>query len=211
MILKDCGTCMIYDNNGELLCKARVRSVEERITLHFDDGCELIPDTDPSHIDFFDPERIQIDFFDSQMGCIRTYSSLLIRKNMDPWVLEPWMAECEILEIIETIQRQKDLRVRLEKDLEFTSIKHGHFTGIIHNISVGGIMLYTEMPLDVHEEIEFRYCFQKKEYEIRAVILREQEMMKKLHVYGCQFIDLTKSAERDIRQFVFRQQLKQIW
>lgn len=72
-------------------------------------------------------------------------------------------------------------------------------------------MLYTEMPLDVDEEIEFHYCFLKKEYEIRAVILREQQMIKKRHVYGCQFIDLTKSAERDIRQFVFKQQLKRIW
>ena len=72
-------------------------------------------------------------------------------------------------------------------------------------------MLYTEMPLDVDEEIEFHYCFLKKEYEIRAVILREQQMIKKRHVYGCQFIDLTKSAERDIRQFVYRQQLNKMW
>lgn len=201
MILKDCSTCIIYDMNDELLIKARVMSVEERITLHFDDDCQLGPDTD----------RMHIDFFDSQMGCIKTYCSLIIRKNTDPWVLEPWMAECEILEITETLQRQKDLRVRLERDLEFTSVVHGHFMGTIHNISVGGIMLYTEMPLEVHEEIEFRYCFLKREYEVRAVILREQEMLKKRHVYGCQFVDLSKSAERDIRQFVFRQQLKRIW
>ena len=101
--------------------------------------------------------------------------------------------------------------MKLGKDLEFTSAIHGHFIGTIHNISVGGIMLYTEMPLDVDEEIAFHYCFLKKEYEIRAVILREQQMIKKRHVYGCQFIDLTKSAERDIRQFVFKQQLKRIW
>ena len=121
------------------------------------------------------------------------------------------MAQCEILEVRETIQRQKDLRVKLEKELEFTSTVHGHFMGTIHNISVGGIMLYTEMPLAVDEEIEFRYCFLKREYEVKAVILREQEMIKKRHVYGCQFIDLTKSAERDIRHVVFKQQLKRIW
>lgn len=177
-------------------------SVETQITLHFDDDSSLNSE---------DTERLRVDFFDSQMGCIRTYSSLKVRQNTDPWVIEPWRADCEILEIIETIQRQKDLRVRLEKDLEFTSAKHGSFTGTIHNISVGGIMLFTDMPLEVHEEIEFSYCFLKREFDIRAVILREQEMIKKRHVYGCQFMDLTKGAERDIRQFVFRQQLKQIW
>ena len=201
MILKDCSTCMVYDTSGELLVKARVMSVEERITLHFEDDSKLGPDTD----------KLEIDFFDSQMGCIKTYSSLVVHKNTDPWVLEPWMAQCEILEIRETIQRQKDLRVKLEKELEFTSTVHGHFMGTIHNISVGGIMLYTEMPLTVDEEIEFRYCFLKREYEVKAVLRREQEMIKKRHVYGCQFIDLTKSAERDIRQFVFKQQLKRIW
>lgn len=201
MILKDCSTCMIFDPDDKLLMKARVMSVEADITLHFDDDSSLGPDT----------ERMRVDFFDSQMGCIRTFSRLVVRQNTDPWILEPWAAQCEILEIIETIQRQKDLRVRLEKDLEFSSTLHGHFMGTIHNISVGGIMLYTEMPLDIHEEIEFSYCFLKREYTVRAVILREQEMIKKSHVYGCQFMDLTKSAERDIRQFVFRQQLKKIY
>lgn len=201
MILKDCSTCMIFDPDDKLLMKARVMSVEADITLYFEDDSSLGPDT----------ERMRVDFFDAQMGCIRTFSRLVVRQNTDPWVLEPWTARCEILEITETIQRQKDLRVRLEKELEFSSTVHGHFMGTIHNISVGGLMLYTEMPLDVHEEIEFSYCFLKREYTVRAVILREQEMIKKFHVYGCQFMDLTNSAERDIRQFVFRQQLKRIY
>lgn len=201
MILKDCSTCMIYDADDKLLLKARVMSVESDITLHFEDDSSLGTDT----------ERLRVDFFDSQIGCIRTYSRLVVRENADPWILEPWMADCEILEVIETIQRQKDLRVRLEKDLEFTSKRHGHFTGIVHNLSVGGLMLFTEMPLDVHEEISFRYCFLKREHEINAVVLREQAMQKKYHVYGCQFMRLTNSAEKDIRQFVFRQQLKKIY
>ena len=54
MILKDCSTCMVYDTSGELLVKARVMSVEERITLHFDDDSKLGPDTDKLEVDFFD-------------------------------------------------------------------------------------------------------------------------------------------------------------
>lgn len=202
MILKDCSTCLVYGPDEELLMKARVMSVEEDITLYFDDIANLGPETEVV---------LWIDFFDGQMGCIKTMSQLVIRQNTDPWVLEQWTANCEVIKVLETIQRQKDLRVRLGKDLEFNSVKHGHFTGTVHNISVGGLMLFTEMPLEVHEEISFRYCFLKREQEIRAIILREQPMQKKSHVYGCQFIHLTNSAEKDIRQFVFRQQLKKIY
>ncbi len=201
MILKDCNTCMIYDKDDKLLLKARVMSVEDKITLHFDDDSSLGSDT----------EMQRVDFFDSQIGCIKTFSRLVVLKNTDPWILEPWVAECEILQVIETVQRQKDLRVRLEKNLEFSSVKHGNFTGIVHNLSVGGLMLFTEMPLEVHEVITFRYCFLKREHEITAVILREQPMQKNYHVYGCQFMNLTNSTEKDIRQFVFRQQLKKIY
>ncbi len=202
MILKDCSTCLVYGADEELLMKARVMSVEEKITLHFDDITNLGSETEMT---------LRVDFFDSQMGCIKTESKLSLRKNEDPWVTEPWVADCRIIEVTETIQRQKDLRVKLEQELDFSSVMHGHFKGMIYNISVGGIMLFTEMPLDVHEEISFRYCFQKREHEIRAIILREQPMQKKYHVYGCQFMHLTNSAEKDIRQFVFRQQLKKIY
>ena len=52
MILKDCSTCMVYDTSGELLVKARVMSVEDRITLHFEDDSKLGPDTEKLEVDF---------------------------------------------------------------------------------------------------------------------------------------------------------------
>lgn len=201
MILKDCSLCTIFDADASFVMKARVKSVEANITLYFDDDINLGPAAEGV---------MWINFFDSQLGCIKTLSKIILRKNTDPKIIEQWAADCEIIKVLETIQRQKELRVRLEKNLEFSTAAHGQFTGIIHNISVGGFMLFTETPLNVHEEISFRHCFLKKVQEVKAIILREQPMEKGYHVYGCRFIRLSNSAEKDIRQFVFRHQLKMI-
>lgn len=129
------------------------------------------------------------------------------------------MADCEILEVIDIIQRQKDLRARMEKEISFRSLKQGEFNGIIENInigivkniSVGGLFLTTKTRLECGELFEFTYCFTKKEHTVKAVVLREQDVKKDLYGYGCQFVDLPKAAERDIRQFVYKQQLLRAW
>lgn len=199
MVLKDCSTCLVYGAEEQLLMKARVVSADEHITLHFDD------------IQIFGPETetvLWVDFFDSQLGCIKTMSKLTMYKNDNPDILEPWAADCTVMKVTETLQRQKDLRVRLEKELIFSSAIHGRFKGLVANISVGGLLLHTKTELRVHEQISFSHCFLKREHDIRAIILREQPKYKDYNVYGCQFLQLTNSAEKDIRQFVFRQQLR---
>ena len=121
------------------------------------------------------------------------------------------MADCEILEVIDIVQRQKDLRAKMEREVRFVSSSHGEFTGVIQNISVGGLYFVTRTKLNNEEEFEFRYTFIKKEYEVRAVVLREQDLHNGRYGYGCQFLRLPKSAERDIRQYVYRQQLSKVW
>ena len=98
MILKNCSTCTIYGMEEGIVVRARVRCIDERITLHFDDNNDLGLHTD----------RLRVDFFDSQVGYIKTFCELEIRKNTDPYILEPWLADCVILEILEILQRQKD-------------------------------------------------------------------------------------------------------
>jgi hypothetical protein len=107
------------------------------------------------------------------------------------------MADCEILEVIEIVQRQKDLRARMERTVTFISPDHGEFSGVIQNISGGGLYFVTRTRLNCEEEIEFRYTFIKKEYDLQAVILREQDLHNGRFGYGCQFLRLSKSAERD--------------
>lgn len=199
MVLKECSACTIYRNSDDLRIRARV-SLENNIRLYFEGEEDLGAD----------PIKLNVDFYDNQVGYIKTLCIIKVSENVDPWVLEPWTADCEIIEVIEILQRQKDLRVRLEEEVEFVSLKHGRFKGIIQNISVGGILLCTKMPLALNEQFEFNYCFLKKPQQVRAVTIREQKVGKDSYGYGCQFLNLTKGAERDIRQFVFRQQLKKI-
>lgn len=201
MILKDCSTSIVYDKEDEILFKAHVRCTGDKVILHFETQKEL------------DVEQngVRVDFFDSQIGCIKTLCNLLIRKNTDPWVLEPLMADCTILQVFETLQRQKDLRVKVNTKIDFVSLMHGHFEGTIENISGGGLFLSTTTQLTPGEEFEFQYCFIKREHTVRAKILRETELPKGRFGYGCQFINLTNGAERDIRQYVYKQQLNKIW
>lgn len=200
MVLKNCTICSVYGPDDELQARVRVKCSEERITLHFNKDGEIT-----------DSERIRIDFFDGQIGYIKTYCELVVRKNSDPYVLEPWIADCEILEVIEISQRQKDLRARMERDASFTSIKSGTFTGVIQNISVGGLYFTTKTRLAVDDIVEFRYCFIKKDHQMEAVILRERDLKNGTYGYGCQFLNLPKGVERDIRQYVYKQQLSRIW
>lgn len=204
MVLKECSACTIYRDADELRIRSRVELSNDRITLHFESDREDLLESQ-SEI-----QGINIDFYDNQAGFVKTVCNLRIDKNADPWILEPWTADCVIVEVIEILQRQKDLRVRLEQEMDFESVRHGHFKGIIQNISVGGILLSTKMPLSLNEQFEFSYCFLKKEQRIRVVTIREQQLGKGSYGYGCQFLSLTNAAERDIRQFVYRQQLKKI-
>ena len=179
MILKNCNSCIVYEpgSDTEILLKARVKCAEDKITLHFEDESGL-----DEHID-----RLRIDFCDSQVGYVKTFSELEVRKNTE------------------------ELRVRMAKEVSLLSENHGPFTGVIQNISVGGVYLTTNQHLDIGEHIEFEYSFMKKPQEVQASILRETIIRDNYFGYGCQFENMHKNAERDIRQFVYRQQLNKMW
>lgn len=201
MLLKSCDACMIYGPEEGVRIPGRVVSVEDKITVFMDD--DIISQLPAS--------RLRVDFYDRIVGYIKTFCELIVRKNTDPWAMETWAADCRILEVLETQQRQKDLRVKLEEELIFTApFQRKEFHGFIENISVGGIFLVTdEIRLSRDEAVTFKYCFSKREQSLTAVTLREQQLRKERFGYGCQFIKMTNSAERDIRQFVYKKQLRQ--
>lgn len=200
MVLNNCTICSVYNPDDILIARVRVKCTGERVTLHFKKNDELS-----------DSERIRIDFFDGQIGYIKTYCEISVRKNYDPLILEPWMADCEILEVEEIVQRQKDLRAKMERTIICVSPSHGKFEGIIQNISVGGLYFVSNTDLDNEEQFEFNYTFIKKEHRLNAIILRKQDLRNGRFGYGCQFRRLPNSAERDIRQFVYKQQLSKVW
>lgn len=200
MLLKSCDACMIYGPEDDIQIPARVVSVEDKITLFFDDGGAELSSS-----------RIRIDFYDRVLGYMKTFCELAVRRNTDPWTIDIWAADCQVLEVLETQQRQKDLRVKLEEELVFYApAQRTEFHGYIENISVGGIFLVTnEIRLKKDEAVTFKYCFSKREQALTAVTLRKQQLRKERFGYGCQFINMTNSAERDIRQFVYKKQLRQ--
>ncbi len=200
MTLKKCNTCIIYEpgSESESLLKARVMCDDDTIKLYFEEENGLGNYSD----------RIRIDFFDNQAGQIRTFCRLEIQKNPDPAISEAWTADCHVLETIEVLQRQKDLRVDLNEETLFSSKDHGYFSGIIHNISVGGLYMTTDTRLEKGEQLDFQYCFMMKLLKVRAEVLRETVIQDNCYGYGCLFVNLSNAAEKDIRQFVYRQQRK---
>ena len=85
MVLNNCTVCSVYVPEDGALRRIRVKCAGDRITLFLKRENEL-PDS----------ERIRIDFFDGQIGCIKTYCELIVRRNNDSSAAEPWIADCEI-------------------------------------------------------------------------------------------------------------------
>ena len=90
MKLRDCEGCLVYGTDNKPLSRARVESdKDETIRLYFSNYK-------------LRSVRFQtfVDFYDMQQGLIRCYCELVIRKNVyENRVNEPWMADCEVLEI----------------------------------------------------------------------------------------------------------------
>lgn len=200
MVLNSCTICSVYISDDEAPRRIKVRCVGNQITLCLKRESE-VPDS----------ERVRIDFFDGQIGCVRTYCDLLLRRNYDPAVMEPWAADCEILEVVEIAQGRRNLRTKMEKEIAFTSFRLGEFRGEVQNVSVDGLYFVTRTRLRYDDTVEFVYAFVEKEYPLRAVILREEDFRDGRYGYGCQFMELPKGAGRDIQQYIFRRQHGKVW
>lgn len=200
MVLNSCTICSVYISDDEAPRRIKVRCVGNQITLCLKRESE-VPDS----------ERVRIDFFDGQIGCVQTYCDLLLRRNYDPAVMEPWAADCEILEVVEIAQGRRNLRTKMEKEIAFTSFRLGEFRGEVQNVSVDGLYFVTRTRLRYDDTVEFVYAFVEKEYPLRAVILREEDFRDGRYGYGCQFMELPKGAGRDIQQYIFRRQHGKVW
>ena len=119
---------------------------------------------------------------------------------------EPWTASCSILNVQDTFQRQKDLRVKVNLAMEFITQKGTYFSGTIGNISAGGLFLVTPQVLKKNEHFTFRCRFSGDTFELEARVLRIGSLIKGEYSYGCQFSNLTMEAEAAIRKYVFAKQ-----
>lgn len=195
MVLNNCTVCTVYGPGETDQKRIRVKYAGNRIFLFLKRENEL-PDS----------EQVRIDFYDGQIGCIKAECELSVRRNYDPSVPEPWIADCEILDVMEIIQGRRYLRVRVEEEVTFTSFRVGEFGGDIQNISEGGLYFITRTRLNNDDTIEFRYVFIENEYLLKAVILREEDFRDGRYGYGCQFLELPQGAAKDMKQYVFMKQ-----
>lgn len=199
MRLRDCEGCMVYGTDNKPLSKARVDLGNEDTIRLFFSNYKL------RSVRF----RTYVDFYDMQQGLIRCFCELVIRKNVhETRLTEPWMADCEVLEIDNIYQRQKDLRVRVHIPMEFSTDNGEFFSGTIKNISAGGLFLVTSQAIKTGERFSFTYRFDKEPCRVRAKILRAKGAMNGGIGYGCQFQGLAAETEASIRRFVFAKQME---
>ena len=200
MVLNHCTTCTVYGQEGPDQRKISVKSKGEQIMLLLRRENELSDSSD-----------VRIDFFDGQIGCVKTNCELVVRRNYDPSISEPWVADCEIQEVIEITDARRNIRMTMEKEVTFTSPGKDDFQGVLQNISEGGIYFITKTRLRRDDTVLFSYCFIEREFEMDAVILREEDLRDGRYGYGCQFLELTVDAQKDIRQYVYLRRQGMIW
>lgn len=193
MVLKDCSRCTVYTPQGKPLSRAEVVHTKDYIALYFEiSGLQDVR------------MRTVVDFYDDRVGMIRAVCSLVVRRNPSfPAMPNPWMADCEILEVKDSLQRQQDIRARVKIDTGFQSEGHGAFYGVIENISAGGFYVKTAMPLDRNEKISFQYSFRTAMRTFQARVIRMQRIGDE-YGYGCRFENLSENAEAVIREYVYK-------
>ncbi len=195
MVLNNCRTCTVYEEGNSVQKKFQVKCDGEQVILLLRREQEVSELSD-----------IRIDFFDSQIGCIKTRCELAVRSNYDPSITVPWVADCEILEVIEIVEARRSIRATMEKEAAFYTAGQEGFKGVIQNISEGGIYFITTTRLQTGSTVLFSYSFFENNYEMEAVILREEDLRDGRYGYGCQFLELTVEALKDIRQYVYLRQ-----
>ncbi len=195
MVLDHCAVCTVYESGDEVQKRISVKCNGEQIKLILKSEHELS-----------DAPRVQIDFFDSQMGCVKTYCEITVRENTDPSVAAEWVADCEILETIAIVEGRRSIRAQMEKEVIFSDQGQDEFSGVIQNISEGGIYFITTKRLLCGDTAGFSYCFLEKEHRMEVMILREEIFRDGRYGYGCQFLVLSREAQRDIKQYVYLRQ-----
>ena len=198
MVIKDCSRCMVYTPKGQRMSEARVVHTKDSISLFF-----------PGY-DFRDARyKGRVDFYDDQAGLITAFCEIIIRRNPAfPESVEPWMADCKILEVKDIIQRQRDIRAKVYLEVEFESEKSGCFYGTIRNLSAGGMYFTTVQLVKKEDRLSFSYTFRTLERRFDAVVLWGQRVEGGRYGYGCRFVGLTDGAEAAIRSFVYKKLLE---
>ena len=198
MRLKDCESCLVYGSDRKPLSRARVVELKENVLqLYF-------------RISKLKAVRLKtiVDFYDGQQGLIRTLCDMTLKKNPKVYETgEPWMADCTLVKVYESFQRQKDIRVKVQLSTEFLLSDGKYFSGTIRNISAGGLYMVTDQKMNSGQMFSFTYPFKAEPFRVNVRVLRVQELMGG-YGYGCKFEELSPGEEADVRNFVYQKQIQ---
>ena len=198
MRLKDCESCLVYGSDRKPLSRARVTEVNENVLqLYF-----RSPKLKAVRL------KTIVDFYDAQQGLIRTLCDMTLKKNPKVYEAgEPWMADCTLVKVYESFQRQKDIRVKVQIASEFVLSDGKYFSGTVRNISAGGLYMVTDQKMNSGQMFSFTYPFKAEPFRVNVRVLRVQELMGG-YGYGCKFEELSPGEEADVRNFVYQKQIQ---
>ncbi len=198
MRLKDCESCLVYGSDRKPLSRARVTEVKENVLqLYF-----RSPKLKAVRL------KTIVDFYDAQQGLIRTLCDMTLKKNPKVYQAgEPWMADCTLVKVYESFQRQKDIRVKVQIASEFVLSDGKYFSGTVRNISAGGLYMVTDQKMNSGQMFSFTYPFKAEPFRVNVRVLRVQELMGG-YGYGCKFEELSPGEEADVRNFVYQKQIQ---
>ena len=180
MKLKDCDNCLVYGSDKKPLARARAVMVEENVfRLYF--GNYKLRNAKLKTI---------VDFYDGQQGLVRCQCDMVVKQK-------------------DTFQRQKDLRVKVHIGLEIVSDDGTFTSGIVQNISAGGLYITTSYRMVPGQYFSFIYTFENEQRRVTARVLRVTRIASQSsYGYGCKFVELSPDDEADIRKFVYRKQIE---
>ena len=188
---QNCKSCLVYGTNNLPLAEGRVISTGNSLILILNN--QKLRDANVSTI---------VEFRDSVKGVIRCICKLHIRRNEQVCNTgEPWAADCTIVRVLETLQRQHDLRVPMNISALCTKEDNRMFRINILNLSAGGMMCTTTVPMSNGTKFKMEYTFGGELCKLTAQILRGRKV-NGLCRYNCQFIDTPNKYESIIRRYV---------
>lgn len=199
--LRNCNRALVYGTDKKPLSEARVLDTGSNVYM-FLSNTKLHPAL----------IRVFVDFYKDAQGVIRCWCELKIRKNQQIGnSQEIWLAECNVLEIVKTIQRQKNLRVQINTPIIYATDNKPIARGTIKNISAGGICLNTSEIMKNGTRITYEHILDGILCEVKAqVIYGRVDTETHKYGYGCNFIDLSDETARTIRLWCHNHQERKL-
>lgn len=198
MKLRDCDSCMVYGTDNRPLSRARVELAGNGAIRLFFNNFKL----------YSARLRTFVDFYDIQQGLVRCFCEILIQKNTYASRMEePWMADCQILEIYDVYQRQQDLRVKTRFSIDCRTTDNEFFVGSVRNLSAGGLYIITGQAMKEGDIFFFSHRFDDVQCYLKAQVLRIK-LVGSGFGYGCKFLGLSGNEEAAVRKYVFAKQIE---